>query len=256
MKWNRKGIVICTVLFLGVLIFMLGKAFFPDAREDSVSTTYASEEEVVFPTVETDMGVTEEQASAVPEKKSMKKPTATPKSTASVPTPDKPSKEATKKGKKAKTDREEKKQGRTSTPKPIPTMTAKPMERKVSVVSFSIECTAIMEHRDLWNEGIEEIIPSSGYFYQGEQEISEGETVYDVLKRICSKENIALDVEYTPIYGTYYVKGIGNLYEFDCGSESGWQYKVNDVLGDTGCSSYLLKNGDRVTFFYDCQYGQ
>ena len=29
------------------------------------------------------------------------------------------------------------------------------------------------------------------------------------------------------MYNSYYVEGIGNLYEFDCGSESGWMYKVN-----------------------------
>ncbi len=40
------------------------------------------------------------------------------------------------------------------------------------------------------------------------------------------------------MYNSYYVEGIGNLYEFDCGKESGWMYKVNGRFPNYGCSSY------------------
>ncbi len=45
------------------------------------------------------------------------------------------------------------------------------------------------------------------------------------------------------MYNSYYVEGIGNLYEFDCGSESGWMCKVNGWFPNYGCSSYTLSDG-------------
>lgn len=261
MKWNRKGIIICTAFFFVLLCFLIGKAMVPVSKQtqDRDSVIYASEEEVVFPMTATGMGIGQEEETAVSGREKAEKQTVQPQKTAPVPTPKQPVKKTAAKKDKPKAKEGKKRQYRENTPQPStePVVTAEPTKKQeVSAVTFEIECTAIMEHRNMWKEGIEEIVPASGYFYRGEQEISEGETVYDVLKRICSRNKIALDAEYTPIYGTYYIKGIGNLYEFDCGSESGWQYKVNDVLDNTGCSSYVLKKGDRVSFFYDYQYGE
>ena len=75
--------------------------------------------------------------------------------------------------------------------------------------------------------------------------------MYDALTDICEENNILLDSQYTPIYETYYVSGIGNLYEFDCGSESGWKYSVNGALPGMGCSRYIIGKGDTMIFFYD-----
>ncbi len=121
-------------------------------------------------------------------------------------------------------------------------------------VTFQIQCKEILNKKELWKSGIEEIIPENGVFYTGSCSYSEGDTVYDLLKRICTENQIALDSQYTPIYGTYYIRGIGNLYEFDCGDESGWKYSVNGVLPSVGCSGYSLKNGDDVIFYYDYKY--
>ena len=55
----------------------------------------------------------------------------------------------------------------------------------------------------------------------------EGETVYDVLVRTCKAAGVQLEVSYSGGYGSYYVEGIGHLYEFDCGRQSGWVYTVN-----------------------------
>ena len=54
------------------------------------------------------------------------------------------------------------------------------------------------------------------------------------------------------MYNSYYVEGIGNLYEFDCGSESGWMYKVNGWFPNYGCSSYTLSDGDVIVWCYTC----
>lgn len=137
---------------------------------------------------------------------------------------------------------------------PIPTQNRenagqdKETEKKVRL---TIQCTAILDHRELWKDGLEEILPDNGIFYTGDCILSEGETVYDVLKMVCQEKNIALDSQYTPIYGTYYIQGIGNLYEFDCGSESGWKYSVNGKVPGEGCSTYKLSSGDEIIFYYD-----
>lgn len=264
MKWNRKGILICAIVFLGLFGFLIGRALFPGPQERQ-QASFASEENVVFPTIGSGAALEEadEEASPTPKEeraRKEKKPTIKPTATATVTAasqenPKKKTKE-TPKAKKKKKTAEESKVTVKPTVQPTAIMTAAPTitTQEKANVSFTIQCTAIMGRQELWKEGIEEILPSSGYFYQGQQEISEGETVYDVLKRICKEKNIALDAEFTPIYGTYYIKGIGNLYEFDCGSESGWKYKVNGVLPNVGCSGYSLKKGDQVVFYYDYQY--
>lgn len=140
------------------------------------------------------------------------------------------------------------------TPVPAPNAgTSTPAETPEKKVRLTIQCTGILDHRELWKDGIEEVVPDDGIFFSGDCNFIEGNTVYDILKKICREENIALDSQYTPIYGTYYIQGIGNLYEFDCGSESGWKYTVNGIMPGEGCSSYKPDNGDNIVFYYDYQ---
>ena len=56
-------------------------------------------------------------------------------------------------------------------------------------------------------------------------------------------------------YGSTYIEGIGNLYEFDCGEESGWLYFVNGTSLGLGCSGYTVANGDEILFAYTCDFG-
>lgn len=63
---------------------------------------------------------------------------------------------------------------------------------------------------------------------------------------------ISLEYAWTPAYNSYYVEGINNLYEFDCGPESGWVYLVNGAAPGYGCSSYQVSDGDQISFLYSC----
>ena len=83
-------------------------------------------------------------------------------------------------------------------------------------------------------------------------EFEEGETVFDVLNRVCKQYNIPIEYSWTPMYDSYYIEGINNLYEFDCGSESGWMYKVNGWFPNYGCSSYYLTGGEKIVWCYTC----
>lgn len=99
-------------------------------------------------------------------------------------------------------------------------------------------------------------VPSSGVLLSTTTvEFESGATVYDILKRACSAAGLSMEASYTAAYGSYYVEGIGQLYEFDCGSSSGWMYKVNGWFPNYGCSSYTVSDGDSIVFCYTCDLG-
>ena len=50
-------------------------------------------------------------------------------------------------------------------------------------------------------------------------------------------------------YGIY-VSAIGGLAEFEYGGKSGWMYSVNGSAPNVSCSSYKLKDGDSVSWYY------
>jgi len=119
--------------------------------------------------------------------------------------------------------------------------------------TIEIRCDTILDNMDNLKEGKEGYVPSNGKILSTVQaSFEEGETVFDVLKRVCSKAGIQLEYSWTPMYNSYYIEGINNLYEFDCGSESGWMYKVNGWFPNYGCSSYTLKDGDVIVWCYTC----
>ena len=67
---------------------------------------------------------------------------------------------------------------------------------------------------------------------------------------------IHMESTWTPAYNSAYIEGIGNLYEFDCGAESGWMYAVNGWFPNYGCSQYALQDGDTGTWVYTCELGR
>lgn len=86
--------------------------------------------------------------------------------------------------------------------------------------------------------------------------VNKGSTVFDVMNKVCRNKNIQLETSYTPAMGAYYVEGINYIYEFGAGALSGWTYRVNDGVPNYGCSSYKLKNGDRIKWSYTCDLGK
>ena len=119
-------------------------------------------------------------------------------------------------------------------------------------VSLSIYCSTILDNWDNLDPAKAGYVPSSGVILSTTVEITAGETVFDVLKRACSAYGIQLEYSWSPIYNSYYVEGINNLYEFDCGPESGWVYKVNGWFPNYGCSGYSLSGGESIVWCYTC----
>jgi len=85
---------------------------------------------------------------------------------------------------------------------------------------------------------------------------TEGESVFDVLFRECRASGIHMASRWTPLYSSYYIAGIDNLYEFDGGDLSGWMYRVNGWFPNYGASSYTLEDGDVVEWLYTRDLGR
>lgn len=134
----------------------------------------------------------------------------------------------------------------------------KPDKAKPVTVTLEIRCdTLSSDMSKLENPAIEKYIPKDGTIlarttYKGTTE----NTVFDALNTLCRNNDIQLDFDYTPVYESYYIKGINYIYEFDGGNLSGWMYKVNDWFPNYGCSSYYLSDGDVIQWVYTCDLGK
>ena len=101
------------------------------------------------------------------------------------------------------------------------------------------------------------LVPEDGVLLPETQvTFAAGESAFDVLQRVCRENKIHMESSFTPLYNSAYIEGIGNLYEFDAGSLSGWMYSVNGIWPDYGCSSYTLHDGDTVVWSYTCDLGR
>ena len=120
-----------------------------------------------------------------------------------------------------------------------------------------IDCKNILSHMSELKESKREFVPGDGVILKKTKvTVKAGSSAYDVLYQICRENKIHLEAAYTPMYKTYYVEGIHQLYEFDCGDLSGWNYTVNGVQPSYGCSKYQVKEGDVIALRYTCNRGK
>lgn len=147
---------------------------------------------------------------------------------------------------------------------PIPEGKPKPVEPENQEVdrgksytcTFSIDCSTILNNLEMLDPEKLEMVPSNGVILATTSvTFYEGESVFDVLQRLCREKGIHMESSWTPIYNSAYIEGIHNLYEFDCGNLSGWMYKVNGWYPNYGCSRYQLWDGDVVEWRYTCDLG-
>lgn len=147
-------------------------------------------------------------------------------------------------------------QDKEDAPKPKPTDTKTEKKEYAGYVTLSIRCDTILNNMDKLTPSKTGYVPKSGVILKSTKVgFYSAESVFDVLKRTCQSKGIQLEYSYTPLYGSYYIEGINHIYEFDCGNESGWMYKVNGSLPGYGCSQYELNGGENIAFCYTCTSG-
>lgn len=141
--------------------------------------------------------------------------------------------------------------------------TAKPTEKPVGekneeavlTCTLSVRCDDALRNSHKLQEGKLAILPPNGVIFEEQVVVfTEGESVFDVLLGQMQKHKIHFEFVKTPMYDSAYIEGIGNLYEFDCGDLSGWLYRVNGIRPNYGCSQYPVKKGDKIEFFYTCDF--
>lgn len=120
--------------------------------------------------------------------------------------------------------------------------------------TIAIYCDSILDHMDQLDVAKASFVPGDGVILPPTQlRLEAGDTVFDVLCRVCEAYEIQIEYSWTPLYDSYYIEGIHQLYEFDCGPQSGWMYKVNEWFPNYGCSEYELTGGESIVWCYTCQ---
>lgn len=132
-----------------------------------------------------------------------------------------------------------------------------------------IECNTVYNNIDRLKSGKKAFLPTSGVILDNVQvELTGGESAFDVIKKACEenectdnckyceKGGVQIEYTYTPAFNNYYIEGIHQLYEKDCGTQSGWMYSVNGVFPDEGTSSYSVSPGDVIVLSFTCNMGE
>ena len=100
------------------------------------------------------------------------------------------------------------------------------------------------------------LVPENGILLEAtEAECTGWQSVFDVFRKILREEKLHFEYVDASVYDSVYIEGIGNIYEYDCGPQSGWMYSVNGVYPGLGCSAYTLADGDVIVFSYTCDLG-
>ena len=126
-----------------------------------------------------------------------------------------------------------------------------------SRVTLEVRCDTIVDTSKLTNQSVAPYVPSDGVIFpKTEVKVTEGESVFEVLRRTMRNAGIQMEFRDDPLYSGAYIEGINHIYEFDGGSGSGWMYKVNGWFPNYGCSNYYVKDGEEIVWCYTCDIGK
>lgn len=151
-----------------------------------------------------------------------------------------------------------------STAAAVPTAPAEPAYNEAAeptpqanTCTLLISCATVLSHTDQLPAGMLEVLPSDGMILpETEVTFEPGDSAFDVLQRETRERGIHMEYNETPAFQSCYIEGIANLYEFDCGPNSGWQFRVNGEFLGYGSSEWEVQSGDRIEFLYTCDMGR
>ena len=122
--------------------------------------------------------------------------------------------------------------------------------------TLEIRCDTLLGNLDKLTEGKAALVPEDGTLLPVTKvEFTGGNSVFDVFRQTLKNQKIHFEYVDASAYDSVYIEGIGNLYEFDCGPQSGWMYSVNGTYPGLGCSGYTLADGDVIVFSYTLDLG-
>ena len=122
--------------------------------------------------------------------------------------------------------------------------------------TLEVRCDMLLGKLDQLTKEKAALVPENGILLETvEVEFTGGESVFDVFRKVLREEKIHFEYVDASAYDSVYIEGIGNIYEFDCGPQSGWMFSVNGIYPGLGCSAYTLADGDVIVFNYTCDLG-
>ena len=122
--------------------------------------------------------------------------------------------------------------------------------------TLEVRCDTLLRELDQMTKEKAALVPEDGILLDTvEIEFSGGESVFDVFRKVLREEKIHFEYVDASAYDSVYIEGIGNIYEFDCGPQSGWMFSVNGIYPGLGCSAYTPADGDVILFNYTCDLG-
>ena len=121
-------------------------------------------------------------------------------------------------------------------------------------VTISIRCDTILNNMDKFNMDKKDYINNGVILSSTKIELAESDkTVFDILYRVTRGKRIPID--YSGNKESAYIKGINHIYEFDCGKQSGWMYRINGIFPNYGVGHYKLNGGENIEVLYTCDLG-
>lgn len=120
--------------------------------------------------------------------------------------------------------------------------------------SLEVRCDDALNHELLSDEKRANLPQDGAIISKCDIPFTEGDSILDILLRETQARKIHTEFAKSPTYNSTYIKGMANLYEFDCGSLSGWSYTVNGEMPLVDCSQYEVENGDSISLTYICDY--
>ena len=255
LKKHRTKLIVAGV----ILLLLAGTFFLADGgsgRAPSPPQEPPAEAEIGQPEEPAEQPPSPEEPNAEqPDAESLEEPVRKPENTESEPVPEQPKnpteqpepEEPAERPSSPETPGEPE---TPSAPEPAP-------DPETFTVTLSVRCDTILQNRDKLKPEKLALLPEDGVLFASREVVANrGESVFHLLQREMKRAKIHLEFENTPLYQSAYIEGIGNLYEYDCGEQSGWMYRVNGVFPGYGCSKYQLKAGDVVEWVYTCDLGR
>lgn len=122
--------------------------------------------------------------------------------------------------------------------------------------TLEVRCDTLLGSLDKMKSEKAALVPENGVILPAtEVTFTAGDSVFSVFRKVLREEKIHFEYVDASAYDSVYIEGIGNLYEFDCGPQSGWMFRVNGIYPGLGCSAYTLADGDVIEFHYTCNLG-
>lgn len=128
-----------------------------------------------------------------------------------------------------------------------------PQTQKALSCTLTFSCAPVLDQLDALDADKTSLIPEDGVLLSVDNAaFASGDTVFDLTLREIQARKLHIEFTTSPVYGSVYIEGIFNLYEFDCGPLSGWVYTVNGLSPSVGCGEYALEDGDAVQWLFVC----